>query len=271
MDKRQVLLLKMITGFVLTISFSCLTTKDEPYKSELNTMDETSNEKTVNDSISVEYVMGKFEPSIHPSFVKIPLQYADREGLYMRKEAYDAFVEMYQAALKEGIKLQIRSATRNFEYQKGIWERKWKGETLLSDGTNVAKDIHDSIQKSLKILEYSSMPGTSRHHWGTDVDFNSFNNTWFSKGEGLKLYNWMLEHAHAYGYCQPYTAISDERSHGYFEEKWHWSYTPLSSELTRFAKENITENMITGFDGANTAETIGVVEKYIMGINKNCL
>ena len=33
---------------------------------------------------------------------------------------------MHAAAKKDGINLQIVSGTRNFEEQKGIWERKWE-------------------------------------------------------------------------------------------------------------------------------------------------
>ena len=40
-------------------------------------------------------------------------------------------------------------------------ENKWTGKRLLSDGTNVANDIADDVEKALKILEYSSMPGSS--------------------------------------------------------------------------------------------------------------
>ncbi|NJK84501.1 MAG: M15 family metallopeptidase [Saprospiraceae bacterium] len=41
-------------------------------------------------------------------------------------------------------------------------------------------------ERALKILKYSSMPGTSRHHWGTDIDLNSFSNSYFEQGEGKK-------------------------------------------------------------------------------------
>ena len=218
----------------------------------------------------LDYIMGKFDPEKRKDFVNIPKKYADREGLYLRKRALDSFIKMRDAASERGITMVIKSATRNFDYQKGIWERKYTGTTVLSDGTNVATDIKDTKDKCLKILEYSSMPSTSRHHWGTDIDINSFNNKYFESGEGKKLYTWMLTHAKDYGWCQPYTLHGPDRPHGYFEEKWHWSYMPLSQTLTRQAEAEFKDEMISGFMGSESATEIGVVEKYVLGINKSC-
>lgn len=218
----------------------------------------------------LNYIMGKFEPASHPDFVVIPRKYADREGLYLRKLALDSFIKMSAKAKKAGIKMEIKSATRNFDYQKGIWERKYTGTTILSDGTNVATDIEEKKDKCLKILEYSSMPSTSRHHWGTDIDINAFNNEYFESGEGRTLYTWMLTHAADFGWCQPYTPHGIERPHGYFEEKWHWSFMPLSQTLTQQAEAELKDEMIQGFSGADAATEIGVVEKYVLGINKAC-
>ena len=44
----------------------------------------------------------------------------------------------------------------------------------------------DSISAVKEIMKYSSMPSTSRHHWGTDIDLNSLENSYFEKGEGKK-------------------------------------------------------------------------------------
>jgi LAS superfamily LD-carboxypeptidase LdcB len=255
---------------ILGISLSC-------GNQEMNNKEKPSNTNISKDTIAAEvlavpldYLMGQFDPAQHSGFSEIPEEYADRPGLYLRKEALDAFIRMSEAATKENIQLQIRSATRNFDYQKKIWEAKWKGETLLSDGTNVAKEITNPKKKALKILLYSSMPGTSRHHWGTDIDLNSFNNGWFEKGDGLVLYNWLQDNAATFGFCQPYTPLDTLRPTGYQEEKWHWSYIPLSRTYTAAAEVKLKDDMITGFAGSETASSIGVVKNYILGINKNC-
>jgi LAS superfamily LD-carboxypeptidase LdcB len=155
--------------------------------------------------------------------------------------------------------LKIISGTRNFERQKEIWEGKW---------ARFAKDAPAPKDRALKILEYSSMPGSSRHHWGTDIDLNDLNNSSFEKGgKHEKVYQWLAEHAHEYGFCQPYTA---GRPSGYREEKWHWSYTPLSKILLEQYKNNLSDADIKGFKGAETATEIGIVKNYVSGINSAC-
>jgi len=221
------------------------------------------------DNITLDYCMGKFDPASDDRFEIIAEKYADRAGMYIRKEAYTAYKKMYAAASTDGIKLVIRSATRNFNYQRGIWERKWSGKTILSDGVNAAVDIIDDKIRAKKILNYSAMPGASRHHWGTDIDLNSFSNSYFESGEGLKVYQWLNKNAHTFGFCQPYTPKDNGRT-GYEEEKWHWSYTPLSKPLTAFMHMHMKDHHFTDFQGHKTASDIGVVEAYILGIDDSC-
>lgn len=227
-------------------------------------------EDSLSNILNLDYVMGKFEPAQHEDFTKIELKYADREGMYLRKDTYAAFLKMYEAAKEEGIKLQIRSATRNFANQKRIWEGKWTGKRLIENGENLAKTTPNFKERALKILRFSSMPSTSRHHWGTDIDLNAFTNAYFEKGEGKKIYDWLQANASTYGFCQPYSPKDEKRPDGYNEEKWHWSYLPVALPLTNFAKDSLKNELISGFKGAEAAVEIGVVEKYVLGINEVC-
>ena len=152
---------------------------------------------------SRDYLMGKFDPATHPDFVEIAAGYANRPGMYLRRDAYEAFRNMHAAALKEGVRLQIVSAARNFTAQKGIWEAKWTGSRLIENGKNAAQAYPDPVQRALKILEYSAMPGSSRHHWGTDIDLNNLSPQFFESGQGKKIHDWLAAHAAEYGFCQP--------------------------------------------------------------------
>ena len=222
-------------------------------------------------AFTTDYLMGRFDPSSHPDFTLVSTKYASREGLYLRKDTYEAFLKMYEAAKKDGITLTILSATRNFDYQKGLWEAKWTGARTIEDGKDASKAYPAPTSRALKILEYSSMPGSSRHHWGTDMDLNALNNEHFETGQGLKTYEWLTANASAYGFCQPYSPKGNTRPYGYNEEKWHWSYLPVAQPLTQLAREKLTDEMIQGFKGAETAKSIGIVEKYVLGINPDCL
>ncbi len=205
------------------------------------------------------YLLGKYEPAGRPDFVTVEKAYTDKTGMLLRKETLEAFKKMAAAAQKASITLKIISGTRTFAQQKKIWEDKWE---------RFAKEAPQPRDRALKILEYSSMPGSSRHHWGTDIDLNDLNNKAFEKdGKHAKVYDWLVAHAHEYGFCQPYTA---GRPTGYHEEKWHWSYTPLSKPLLEQYQKTLTETDITGFKGAETASGIGIVKNYVLGINPEC-
>lgn len=217
---------------------------------------------TLSPSVSVvnnDYLLGKFDPATHPDFVAVGKPYSDKPGMRLRKETFAAFKKMWEAAQKDGISLKIISSTRNFEQQKNIWEGKW---------TRFARETPEPKARALKILEYSSMPGSSRHHWGTDIDLNDLNNAAFEgKGPHKKVYDWLTAHAAEYGFCQPYTA---GRPHGYQEEKWHWSYTPLSKPFLAQYKTEITDADIRGFQGAHLAAEIEAVKHYVLGIELLC-
>ena len=211
------------------------------------------------DTFAREYLLGKFDPATRPDFVQVGKPYSDRTGMMLRKETFEAFQQMYQAAKADGIVLRIISSTRTFSQQKTIWETKWE---------RFAKDAPLPKDRALKILQFSSMPGSSRHHWGTDIDLNDLNNPSFEKGgKYQKVYEWLQTHAHEYGFCQPYTA---GRAHGYQEEKWHWSYTALSRPLLQAYKNKLTDSDIQGFKGAELAPELHTVEYYVGDINTDC-
>ena len=219
--------------------------------------------------LSKEYLLGKINPAADTAFTLIDQKYSGNRMMYMRKEAYTAFKKMYDAALKDGIILFIISATRTYDEQKIIWESKWTGKSLYY-GQNIATLFPDSVERSKFVLAYSSMPGTSRHHWGTDIDLNSIEIPFYDTDDGKKLYNWLVENAPKYGFCQPYTAKDSSRTTGYEEEKWHWSYYPLSSFFMQQYKEKISYNDLKDFAGWETAKKINIINNYVLSVNTKC-
>jgi len=181
------------------------------------------------------------------------------KGINLRKEAHDAFLKMKVAAYSDGFDLKIASSYRNYARQEGIWERKYLKYTQDENLSALA-----AIEK---IVEYSTIPGTSRHHWGTDIDIiDGYQKTTgdvlvpekFEAGgpfEGLKI--WMDENAQTYGFHLVYT--NDKKRRGFKYEPWHYSYAPISIPmLTQFRSKNImrllhnqdllgSENFTTGF------------------------
>lgn len=212
-----------------------------------------------------DYLRGRFEPEKHPLFVKlsdfgIP---ADRPQ-FLRKEAADALKKMYTALKKElpQVKFWVQSSTRNWQSQKSIWERRWK---------EFSKTKKEEREIARAILRSSSMPGTSRHHWGTDFDINVLKNDYYTKGDGAKLYKWLKKHAAEFGFCQPYSA---GRKTGYMEERWHWSYMPLATRYQKkwnelFGAEPDLLLKDEGFTGDQSA--IADAPVYVNTIDASCL
>jgi LAS superfamily LD-carboxypeptidase LdcB len=211
------------------------------------------------DSILLNHLLGKFDYTKDSYFTSVSTEHCTKPT-YLQKETYKKFKEMFAAAKKDGVVLKIISGTRNFNEQKGIWERKW--------ATNIK--TMDSISAAKKILLYSSMPTTSRHHWGTDMDINSLENSYFESGQGLKEYNWLKKNASKYGFCQVYTDKKTVARDGYQLEKWHWSYIPLASQYLKKYNQLIDYSLIKGFQASNLASKLRAIEEYVNGIDKKC-
>ncbi|MDY0200431.1 MAG: M15 family metallopeptidase [Bacteroidales bacterium] len=199
-------------------------------------------------------LLGKIQYGSDTNFVAVKPEHSSK-SIFLEVNTYQAFQQMYKAAKIDGVNLTIISGSRNFDYQKRIWERKWNSRANPS-----------GIEKAKDILTYSSMPGTSRHHWGTDFDLNSLENSYFDSGKGLVEYNWLSQNAPKFGFCQVYTCKQQKGRTGYEMEKWHWSYMPLASQYLKLYKELISYNDINGFAGSEFAPKLNVINDYVFGI-----
>jgi LAS superfamily LD-carboxypeptidase LdcB len=186
------------------------------------------------------------------------------EGINLRKEAHDAFLEMKKAAYQDGIDIEIVSSFRSFDRQLAIYERKY-----LQFSEDEGMEPLAAIDK---IIEYSTIPGTSRHHWGTDIDIIDRSKptegdvlvpSKFEEGgpfEDLKL--WMDEHASEYGFYLVYT--KEPKRRGFKYEPWHYSYAPLSVPMLEvFRKKNILQLLIEEEFMGNEFLTTGFIKTYI--------
>ena len=147
------------------------------------------------------------------------------EGNLLTAKTATAFCAMQAAALQDGIDLQLVSAYRSFDRQKYIWEDKYKRYTAERLSPK------DAIER---ILQYSTIPGTSRHHWGTDIDVTDNNapkqkrvlvsEKFHNNGPFAPLRKWMEKNASKFGFYLVYT--SDASRTGFSYEPWHYSYLP---------------------------------------------
>jgi LAS superfamily LD-carboxypeptidase LdcB len=99
-----------------------------------------------------------------------------------------------------------------------------------------------SEERQEEILQTSTAPGVSRHHWGSDVDlFSTTPSDWADDGPMADHYDWLRKNAAHHGFIQPYTAKSSEDHPSISEERWHWSYYPVSEAILDFIRENTEE------------------------------
>ncbi|HAJ99370.1 MAG TPA: hypothetical protein DCM62_05030, partial [Bacteroidales bacterium] len=113
--------------------------------------------------------------------------------------------------------------------------------------------------------------GTSRHHWGTDIDINSVEPAYFATDKGKREYRWLCENAAKFGFCQPYTPHGQNRWGGYEEEPWHWSYVPIAANYLIAFQKMVSYQHIRDFDGWETAEELKIIRNFVVNINSNCL
>ena len=140
-----------------------------------------------------------------------------------------AFVNMQAAAATDGIDLQLVSAFRSFERQQQIFEEKFRRYRAEGLSPTLAID---------RILQYSTIPGTSRHHWGTDIDITDGNapkqkhvlvpSKFHNDGPFVPLHQWMQANAHRFGFYLVYTR--DSKRTGFAYEPWHYTYLPEAKE-----------------------------------------
>ncbi len=178
------------------------------------------------DMFSQNQLIGKGNPDI------IGNSYTSK----MHKEAKVAFEEMKNKASREGIKIEVVSAYRSFQRQKEIFEGKYKKYT--TQGLSPSEAIN-------KIIEYSTIPGTSRHHWGTDIDIIDGNypkpknvlveENFYGDGPYCKLKEWLDEHSESFGFYEVYTNNPNRK--GFKYEPWHFSYAPASKPMLREYKK----------------------------------
>jgi len=157
------------------------------------------------------------------------------------KEAHDAFIDMKRAAYSAGVDLKIVSSYRSFDRQQVIFERKFIAYT--DAGMTPLAAIN-------KIIEYSTIPGTSRHHWGTDIDvIDGYQKvsgdvlvpSKYAEGQPFANFKkWMDENSEKFGFYLVYT--DNPKRRGFKYEPWHYSYAPISVPmLDAFRSKNILQ------------------------------
>ena len=130
--------------------------------------------------------------------------------------AYEKYIEMSDAAKKDGLSMKVLSAYRTENYQKNLYNNKVR---------TTGKVNADN---------YSARPGHSEHQTGLAVDISSTKGTF----EYTPEFKWLQKHAHEYGYILRYPK-GKEWITGYSYEPWHYRYVGINAAKVIY-EEGIT-------------------------------
>ena len=186
-----------------------------------------------------------------------------------------ALEKMTQAAKNDGIEIKVVSAYRSYNRQKEIWNSKF---------LRFEKQGFKKFTIVNQIIKYSTIPGTSRHHWGTDIDIIDGSQKY--KGDLLvtkkfhengpfnKLRKWMESNAEKFGFLRPYN--QDPERKGFLYEPWHYSYAEksipmLKAYLDLDAISLIKDRDLLGADLLDSRFIRNYVNTHMLGIDKALL
>ena len=182
--------------------------------------------------VSTQNLLGFSDTHIDFSFCEVPLHPDLRLPLSVLKR---------DAAL-QGFELKVASGYRNFKRQCHIWDGKVTGSRPLFDNNEQLIDPNHLTPKTLMfaILRWSALPGTSRHHWGTDFDIYESTALQDKRlelsvaetelgGVFYDFYRWLDQYL-----LQQTTFIRPYRYDmgGVSPEPWHLSFLPLAREFS---------------------------------------
>lgn len=158
----------------------------------------------------------------------------------VHRDMLQAFQNLQRQAKSDGFDLQLASAFRSYDRQLKIWNSKAAGERVLLDDSGQTLDFPTlpPVQVMNAILRWSALPGSSRHHWGTDIDvFNGDTQVLeevklipaevIDNGPAASLHDWLdekIQNHEAFGFFRPY----QHDLGGVSPERWHLSFSPLS-------------------------------------------
>lgn len=136
--------------------------------------------------------------------VKIKNWYSYGDNNKIKKEVYDSFLKMFEAAKKDKITLIINSAYRSEKEQKKTYN------DILKNNT---KEFTD---------KKAARPGHSEHQTGLALDLITYgaNGDNFDKTDA---FIWLQNNAHEYGFILRYPK-GKEYLTGYTYESWHYRY-----------------------------------------------
>ena len=162
------------------------------------------------------YILENYTPE---DLVYISQNYAwgDKNSKQIKKDCYDAFIDMWHGAKEDGYQLMINSAYRKHEDQENIYNnfKKKRGERYA-----------DSV---------AARPGASEHETGLALDIFSIKNSNKNTFKDTPEATWLKDNAYKYGFILRYPE-GKENITGYSYESWHYRY--VGKKAAKYCYDN---------------------------------
>jgi LAS superfamily LD-carboxypeptidase LdcB len=200
-------------------------------------------------------------------------------GCTLQSDAARAYLALRAAALRDGIAVAAASSFRPFEHQLSIWNDKFLGRRALLDRDGRALDRTQMAETQIvhAILQWSALPGASRHHWGTEIDV--FDRNTLPSGKPMllpaefapgglfsALDRWLQQHAERFGFFRPY----DRDRGGVAPEPWHLSFAPVSGPALQTLRLEVLAEALSSVDLAGAtvvrSQLADIYERYVLAV-----
>ena len=126
-------------------------------------------------------------------------------------EAFDAWSDMQQSAINDGVTVFLISAFRDAQYQHDLIARK------IDEGRSLEQ-----------ILRVNAAPGFSEHHTGRAVDLGTHDCDALEEAfEQTDAFVWLKRNAKSFGFAMSYPRGN---AAGFAYEPWHWCFESPATE-----------------------------------------
>lgn len=129
---------------------------------------------------------------------------------YFDSRAVETLNQMCEAALEDSISLVAVSTYRTYSYQQTLYNNR------VTRCINEGYDREEAKRVAATIV---ALPGTSEHHMGLAVDFNSVEESF----ENTAAFRWLQEYADDYGFILRYPEDKTDITKIIYEP-WHYRY-----------------------------------------------
>lgn len=143
----------------------------------------------------------------------------------LNKNVMPYVTAMIEDAWADGVNLFILSPYRSYDTQVSLFEKE------VQKWIKTGMDRQSAENKASTIV---ARPGTSEHHTGLAIDFNSVEDSF----ENTPMYKWLDQNAHNYGFILRYTEDKQPIT-GVIHESWHWRFIGINAAKKYKASGNI--------------------------------